>query len=227
MQPCPEESAALWVTAILLGTTTFSCIDTTTVEESWPLKLPSDTDLSWLAMSEGKINLWKMTQPFTRDSQYLGLIPPNIKGIVPKSAAKSDLSILPVGLIKLCELDVVPNEKNPYHTVAATLANSINIDYISMLLSFWCLVSNFPLEYKLLLREKDPRALLLLAYWYAKLCEVELWWMLPRASLEGHAICIFLRRYHSENRKLQDVMRTLWASVQNGPLGYDHVHLSQ
>lgn len=213
VQPSPEESAALWVTSILLGTTTFCRIEATRAEEAWPLKSPSNSDLSWLAMSEGKTKLWKMTQSFTSESQFQGLIPPNIKGLVPKCSTQSDLSVLPVGLIELCNLDVVPNGKNPYHSVAATLANSMKIDYISMLLSFLCLISNFPLEYKLLLKQKDSRALLLLAFWYAKLCEVELWWIHARASLEGHAICIFLRRFHSDDWELQNVMRTIWASL--------------
>lgn len=213
VQPSPEEGAALWVTSILLGTITFCRIEATRAEEAWPLKAASDSDLSWLTMSEGKTKLWKMTQSFTRESQFHGLIPPNIKGLVPKCSTQSDLSVLPVGLIELCNLDVVPNDKNPYHSVAATLANSMKIDYVSLLLTFLRLISNFPLEYKLLLKQKDSRALLLLAFWYAKLCEVELWWIHARASLEGHAICIFLRRFHSDDWELQKVMGTIWASL--------------
>jgi hypothetical protein len=220
VRPSPEESAALWVTAILLGTTTFCRIEATRPEEAWPLNLPSTSDLSWLAMSEGKTNLWKMTQPFTSDSQYQGLVPPNTKGLLAKSSTQFELSVLPVGLVEICNLDIVTDEKNPYHTVATTLANSMNIDYISRLLTFLCLISNLPPECKLLLKEKDPRALLLLAYWYAKLCEVELWWMHPRASLEGHAICIYLRRYYPDDLKLQDTMRMVWASIHSRPLNY-------
>ena len=178
-------------------------------------------------MSEGKTKLWKMTQPFTRDARFQGLVPPSVKGMVPKSSTPSDLHVLPAALVKLCNLDVMPNDKNPYHSVAATLAKSMNIDYISMLLGFLILISNIPRDYKLLLKQKDPRALLLLAFWYAKLCEVELWWMLPRASLEGHAICIYLRRCYSEDHELQDVMRTIWMSLQSQPLSYGNAKSCQ
>lgn len=223
VQPSTAESAALWVTAIILGTISFCSIEATTPVEAWPMKPPSTSDLSWLTMSEGKTKLWEMTQPFTRDARFQGLVPPSVKGMLPKSSTPSDLNLLPAGLIKLCNLDVMPNDKNPYHSVAATLAKSMNIDYVSMLLSFLILISNIPRDYKLLLKQKDPRALLLLAYWYAKLCEVELWWMLPRASLEGHAICIYLRRFYSEDLELQDVMRTTWMSIQSQPLNYGNV----
>lgn len=227
VQPSPAEGAALWVTAIILGTMNFCCIEATTSAGAWPLKPPSASDLSWLTMSEGKTKLWKMTQPFTRDARFQGLVPPSVKGMVPKSSTPSDLHVLPAALVKLCNLDVMPNDKNPYHSVAATLAKSMNIDYISMLLGFLILISNIPRDYKLLLKQKDPRALLLLAFWYAKLCEVELWWMLPRASLEGHAICIYLRRCYSEDHELQDVMRTIWMSLQSQPLSYGNAKSCQ
>lgn len=219
VQPSPSESAALWVTAVLLSTTTFCRIEATTPEEAWPLKQPSPSDLSWVTMGEGKTRLWNMTRPFTSEARFQGLVPPSIKGIIPKSSTQSDLNGLPSGLIKLCDLDLVANDKNPYHAVAATLAKAIHIDYVSRLLSFLILISNIPPDYKLLLKQKDPRALLLLAYWYAKLCEVEVWWLRPRALLEGHATCIYLRRYHSDDSELQDVMRSLWTTLHNGLLG--------
>ncbi len=214
MQPCPTESAALWVTAILLSTITFCCIVATTPEEAWPLKSPSVSDLSWLSMSEGKTQLSKMTRPLTSEERFHGLIPPSTKGIIPKSSTQSELSGIPTELIKLCKLDTVADNSNPYHAVAATLAKSMKMDFASVLLSFFCLMGNIPPDYKALLKQKDPRALLLLAFWYAKLCEVPLWWLQPRVSLEGHAICIYLRRYHP-NVELHRVMQVLWRDMHN------------
>jgi hypothetical protein len=210
VQPSPPESVALWVTAILLGIMSFCRVEATTPEDAWPLKPTSASDLAWLAMSEGKTQLWKMTQPFTTESRFAALVPPSAKGIVPKSSTTSELNVLPLELVNMCGLDKVADNRNPYHAVAATLAKVFNEDYISTLLSFLVLINNIPPKYKLLLRQKDPRALLLLAYWYAKLCEFELWWIRPRASLEGHAICIYLGRYHQDDSRLQSLMRDIW-----------------
>lgn len=48
-------------------------------------------------------------------------------------------------------------------------------------------------QFKALLKEKDARAMLLLAYWYAKVCESQ-WWIKTRAILECTAICRYLER---------------------------------
>ena len=208
IQPSPTESAALFVTAIFLGTMTFCNLEAGTPYEAWPLKPTSPSDLSWLTMSEGKTKLWKMTQSFASEARFQGLLPP--KGIIPKTSMPSELSVLPKELIELCGLNAVADHSNPYHAVAATFAKAIQIDYLSMLLSFMCLISNIPEEYKKLLRKKDSRALLLLGLWYSKLCEIDLWWIKPRASLEGHAICIYLRQYCQGDAELQALMRLLW-----------------
>ena len=53
--------------------------------------------------------------------------------------------------------------------------------------------------YKSLLERKDPRALLILAWWNAKVCHVEeCWWIQRRIVLEGRAICRYLRRWARE-----------------------------
>lgn len=215
VQPSPAESAALWVTAIIQGTMSFCRVEGRNPEDAWPLKPPSSSDLSWMTMSKGKMQLWKMTQPFTTETRFDGLVPPSTKGIIPKSSTSSELSILPSDLVNICGLDQVANDSNPYHAVAATFAKSLNADYVSAVLSFLVLINNIPQEYKLLLKQKEPVALLLLSCWYAKLCEVELWWIRPRALLEGHAICIYLRRYHQDDARLQNVMREIWQGMRD------------
>jgi hypothetical protein len=214
VQPSPAESAALLVTAIILGIMSFCRVEAKTPGDAWPLIPTSASDLAWIAMSEGKTQLWKMTQPSTTESRFAALVPPSAKGVVPKSSTMSELSVLPLELVNMCGLDKVADNSNPYHAVAATLAKALDMAYISTLLSFLVLINNIPQEYKLLLKQKDPRALLLLAYWYAKLCEVELWWMRPRASLEGHAICVYLRRYHQDDSQLQSLMRDIWTGIR-------------
>jgi hypothetical protein len=48
------------------------------------------------------------------------------------------------------------------------------------------------------LEAKDHRALLLLAYWFAKVCNTSVWWLDRRATLECQAICLYLERYSTD-----------------------------
>jgi hypothetical protein len=48
--------------------------------------------------------------------------------------------------------------------------------------------------FKALLGERDARALLILAFWYAPLCE-GVWWIARRAWIECRAICLYLERW--------------------------------
>ena len=47
-------------------------------------------------------------------------------------------------------------------------------------------------EFTSLLLQKDPKALVILCYWFAKMRELKLWWIPLRASLECTAICMYL-----------------------------------
>jgi len=212
-KPNSSESAAIWVTAILISTIAFGLIEATTPEEAWPLRPASSSDLSWLLIGKGKDQMSMLTETLRTDSQYQNLFPPQAARTMPKSSTQAELSTLPKALIKLCDLDTTPNNNNPYHAAAATLARAINTDYISILLNFFCFIGNTPQAYKSFLLQKDPRALLLLALWYAKLSKPEIWWLQPRTTLEGHAICIYLRRYYLEDKVLQDAMTMIWQDV--------------
>ena len=59
-------------------------------------------------------------------------------------------------------------------------------------------------EFTGLLLRKDPKALVILSYWLAKMSELKLWWIPLRASLECTAICMFL-----ENSKDSRILKLL------------------
>lgn len=56
-------------------------------------------------------------------------------------------------------------------------------------------------QFESLLRDRDPVALLLLYLWYSK-ARQGIWWIELRARVEVPAICLYLRRYHSERRDI-------------------------
>lgn len=208
-----SERDALWATAACLGTIAFFYLEAETLEEAWPLKAPSPMDLNWLSLSEGKTTLWKLTRSSGAKSVFQILspsqntapqptpppTPPNVHG----------LEALPSEFIKLCGLDAASTSaNNPYHAVASSLAKSLHSDCkLTTILSFLTFVMTIPAKYKELLKRKDPCALLLLAYWFAKMCQYPHWWIIKRASLEGQAICIYLQRYCGYDADIQKLVR--------------------
>ena len=57
----------------------------------------------------------------------------------------------------------------------------------------------------LLVRERDPVALVLLYLWYGKAGR-SIWWIGLRARVEGPAIVGYLRRYHQGNHAVQEFL---------------------
>jgi len=205
----PSERDALWVTAALLGAIAFACIEAKTPEEAWPLKPPSSLDLDWLRMSDGKKEVWKITDPLRADSVFQPLAPEHQHDFLPTYSTVVELQTLPSELIKLYGLDVMSTaDNNPYHAAASILASLMNIECNhSTILKFLSFISYMHPDYKRLLERKDPRALLLLAYWYAKVSQYQQWWIWQRVMLECQATCIYLERYHGHDTKIQNLLQ--------------------
>ena len=201
----PRERHAVYATAVCLGAIAFFYIEATTPEEAWPLKPPSPMDLNWLSLSDGKKELGKDAQPQIENGPVRALNPFESTKPVSNSCIIPGLEALPSGFIQLCNLDESStSQNNPYHAVATALGESLYSDCkLTTILSFLSLIGNFHPEYKRLLRRKDPSALLLLAYWFAKMCQFSHWWIARRAALEGQAICMYLQRYHGDSGEIQ------------------------
>lgn len=75
-------------------------------------------------------------------------------------------------------------------------------------------------DYKTLLENKDPVALLLLALWYSSV-EKAVWWIERRAAVEGRAICLYLERYHGDESAIMEILP--WRS----PVCYKDVWLPE
>jgi hypothetical protein len=68
-------------------------------------------------------------------------------------------------------------------------------------------------HFKGLLERKDPRALLLLAYWYAKVSG-SLWWMTRLAKLECQATCLYLERHYARETAIQELLTVFEDSIR-------------
>ena len=205
----PSERDAIWTTAALLGVIAISCIEAKTPEEAWPLKPPSSLDLDWLRMSDGKKEIWKIADPLRTDSVFQAVAPEDKKDFLLPYSTGFELEALPSEFIKLYGLDASSTtDNNPYHAAASILARLLNISCNhSTIVKFLSFINDIPPDYKRLLERKDPRALLLLAYWYAKVCQYQQWWIQRRAVLECQATCIYLERYHGHETNIQKLLQ--------------------
>ena len=215
-----SERDAIYATAVCLGVIAFFYIEAKTPEEAWPLTPPSPLDLNWLSLSDGKRELSKVTQPRGEKSVFQTLRP--FENTKPRSTSSTvpGLEALPPEFIQVCGFDASSTpENNPYYAVASALAKSLHSDCkLTTILSFLSFIGNMLPEYKRLLKRKDPSALLLLAYWFAKMCQFHHWWILGRAALEGQAICMYLQRYHGNNSEIQKLLhfpRTMCGAVHH------------
>jgi hypothetical protein len=199
----PHERDALCAAAALLGALSFANIDARTYEEAWPLKAPSESDLDWLSMTGGKMVVWKLVDPMREGSviqeawQQAGLLKPSELG----------LSSCPTFIELNSLMDGALGEDNVHQNAASALmpllAIECNHSTIAKFMSFVCHTEP---EYRQLLGQKDPLALLLLAYWYAKMCQYKQWWIQPRAVLECQAICVYLENYHRDENRIQSLL---------------------
>lgn len=200
----PQAKDAIWACAALYGALTFVAVEAIHPEEAWPLK-NSANDLDWIPMIDTKWVLWKVMDPMRPDSIFRCLAetyadlridapPQGIRGVDPS-------------LARLCELDAQSTaETNPYflmvHSISQLNDSPESREYLAKVLTF---LSCMPQSFKVLLRRKDPRTLLLLMLWYQKAGRA-VWWIDMRSRIERQAICLYLRRYHSDNADIQELL---------------------
>ena len=202
-----SDRAAVWATAALLGCISFHHNQAKTAADAWPLSPPSPTDLNWLRMSEGKKEIWKIAESLKYDSVFWPLSPdctfPDI------SFTGSERDVLPPGFIMLYNLGSTSTaENNPYHAPASALAQVLDLECnYATILKFMTFVGRMCPGFKQLMEHKDARALLLMAYWYAKVCRSQHWLLWRRTMLECQAICIYLERYYSGNTSIQELLQ--------------------
>jgi len=199
---------AMWACAAWLGCLAFSILDAETAEQSWPLKPSEPGDLSWLKFCEGKSAIFRLSDPCRADS----LFAPIREEMAQFMSYRTDLSVadmqktLPHELIELCNFLPVPAHMemdNPYWAPMSLLAQLIPLEctqdnYVLFIGFFRTLQTG----YKQLLSQKDPAAMLLLLFWYAKILTFKAWWLEKRARLESRAISIYLQQHHPDDTRV-------------------------
>lgn len=205
---------ALLSTSAILWTINFCHVEARAPEEAWPLNSTSSSDLKWLRMNNGKEQIWKVTQSCPPDPTAMTLASMRSHEMLPTPHRDVDalLCNIPPAFIRLFNLysrhNPPSNTADPYYTIGVQVAQVVYVDcpiYMTIL-SFVSFVSGISSEVRGLLEAKDPRMLLALALWYAKLYHAGVWWMSRRLLLEGQAICIYLERSFPHNADIQAVL---------------------
>jgi hypothetical protein len=215
----PQDRDAIWATAACLGISAIMAFEIPRPEEAWPLKRDDDSDLHWLRMSDGKMAVWRATDPLRPGSMFHAMSDEYARLFAP--IPKSGISGIPPVLSLLCHLNGSSTaENNPYfaavHCVSLLFGLSADKVTIPLGLSF---MSHMQMAFRNLLEQKDPIALLVLAWWYTKARHI-CWWMEYRALVECQSICLYLLQNHGENAEIDRLLP--W---RPGRLGSDYVDI--
>lgn len=96
--------------------------------------------------------------------------------------------------VELCGLDETSTpENNPFHRPLRMLSALLRLEISSAVFTkVVAFVSVITGRFRELLLGRDPRALLILAYWLALMCRMDQWWVQDRMRHECQAVCIYL-----------------------------------
>jgi hypothetical protein len=202
----PESRDALWATAALIGCSGFAYVESSNPEELWPLKPAEPSDLDWIKLSEGKKAVWKLVDPTRPDSVFNNFARESEHQVIPSCVRENDISQVPEHMRRLFNMDETSTiQNNPYHLPALILARLLHLPpNHENALNFLYFLGYMTNEFRNLVEDKDPRAVMILGWWLNKLQESDLWWLKRRANKGGKAIQIWLdRRFGGEKRVIE------------------------
>ena len=205
----PQDRDPLWATAALLGIAAMCWMDASCPEEAWPLTARKSTDLDWIRISRSKSAVWDLTDPMRTGGRFRRMAEEQKRHheFAAITLAKLGIDDLPGRLLTLCEVDKLSTvDSNRYFLALQGLGPVMAVEStranLLILLQFIAIMSD---DFQGLLKDRDPRALLLFAFWYAKI-KGAMWWLDRRSVLEGQAICMYLERYHANETEILDLL---------------------
>ncbi|KAI8267906.1 hypothetical protein K4K58_006749 [Colletotrichum sp. SAR11_239] len=177
----PAERDALWVAAAFVGVASFAnTSDIASPRDAWPLRPPCWEDLDWLKLGDGKKQVWRLTNPLRSEGifrdvaneLYTHVLLPASKLRMGAEDVAHMRANLPDGFCELYELAEGLPEDNPYWTAAESLAacwgRTAEPGSPEEAKPFLTFLSKLDPRFKKLLEHKDERAMLMLAYWFAR-----------------------------------------------------------
>lgn len=198
----------IWATYALLKGICLAHHDATCPEEAWPLNSAGSSPFDWIRLQYGVHAVWQLIYPLEPNSPFNDLVKQISQRLVlPRSSVKESESVPPL-MAELFELDESSDDlNNPYYRAVPIISSLMEIDCNEdTIFQFFRFSAQLHPDLRRLLFVKEPRALLLLASWYAMVCGA-IWHIRRRATIECQSICIYLERYHADNVTLQQLLR--------------------
>jgi len=206
------ENDALWSCAVFMGNLASSSVDGDAPEDVWPMKDGTSGEaLSWLKIHEGLRILWYFSEPYAPGRIFHKMVNhPEHKYMKTKLDPQIQPGIegIPADFVALCRLDENSDMINsPYQKAVRNLVALLDLEFNPVnMLKFMSYTALMDARYKILLREKDPAALVLLSWWYAFMSQAH-WFIAKRALLECKSICMYLEQASSDDALVQKMLR--------------------
>jgi hypothetical protein len=213
----PAARDAIWATGALIGATVFAYVESTDPFAAWPLKPSDPNDLDWLKLGEGKKAIWKIADPLRPDSIFHNISKEHSFSDIPEWITANDLGRLPEEVLAV--FDITPGStvlNNVYHLPVLILSQLHDLTPThDNVMKFLYFIGYMTAKFRDLLEAKDHRALLLLGWYFKKLQNGELWWMMKRSKVEGEALRIWLDRWYGQG-VLSELFERLARRRDNG-----------
>ncbi|RMZ41757.1 hypothetical protein AFCA_011235 [Aspergillus flavus] len=205
----------IFATCLLINMISFAT-DETIPSNSWLFMSDSvsiDNALNWFMVQQGMGYLSKILNRNPNGSVWNTELDADtscnpqfvIKDDLP---SYSDLELIPQTLAEICCItaDSTP-DNNSYYTPLVLLSRAFRIKSVGFgnLNSYLSFGPHVPQSYRLLLRQKDERALLLFMLWLMLFEEETCWWIGARTRNEYTAVLWLLSR--SEDQRIREVAR--------------------
>lgn len=197
---------ALFSTCLLSSVRSFSA-EEYKPSESWLFsREPPEQALSWLILQSGLRHLLHLTKLWLYQSIWWTTFMESHDDKGPFDDHRPGRVDLHPELADLCEIDdTTTKETNPYHWPLRMLSPLLNLERsANSFPKYTPFMGRLLPDYINLLLKKDPRALVILAWWLALMCSVKSWWIESRVRSECIAICMFL-----ENSSDERILRLL------------------
>ena len=208
-----SERDAVWIASTFIGAMQMCNMPAKSPEGAWPLKASDPSEPDWLTLSLGKNDIWSFCDPSRADSCFQALwirytIFEGDSDFTPTELKDGGFHNLPREMLQYLDLDdrsAWPS--SPYFQAANIMSQLMPLEYNQTnIMKYAAFIQLIQPEFRDLWIKKEPGALLLLSYWYAKSIPFQQWWIWKRAVLECQAICIFLERYHSDIPHLERLL---------------------
>jgi Fungal specific transcription factor domain len=184
-----DEMDAMLAACLMLTGLSFVAEDHLNPTNAWTTQ---QTGFRWVTIASGLSILLQAQHTWDRSKSFW--LPFLTEARSSQRDEEADLQNLPGMLLEVCECSPsCANHPNPYTPALRILGSMMtvqpDIHTFARLISF---PSRLTPDFVDLIYGKDTRALLVLSYWFALMCQIPYWWCFQRVRGDCRAICVYL-----------------------------------